>query len=385
MSGSSVYVVWHYDGGIFFRASSDNGATFSKAVKLNNYVGDPSNPKRSDLPQIAVSGSSVYVVWVDYAFGDYDIFFTRSSDNGATFSDPVNVETTTGLTDLPHVAVSGNNVYVLWYDYTLAEGLSMFLRASHDNGVTFGKAVGLSRNVGYSASTPIAVSDNNVYVISAVGNIDIFFTRSSDNGATFSDAINLSNNIQASSDPHMAVSGKNVHIVWEDHVTDNPEIFFKSFEPSMQTQTPQRMLLSTDKGSLNVEVTMDRGTLEAGLPVGFTLKFLDPTMEVLIPDVNYSFKAMDEDRNTVVDRTKMYAPDGIDTQSITFSHTGSFTVTIEVTGIGLEEPYDSSYNGVASTSLRVVPEFPLGILAVMGAVLGTVITITRFRNQLSRK
>jgi hypothetical protein len=59
-------------------------------------------------------------------------------------------------------------------------------------------------------------------------------------------------------------------------------------------------------------------------------------------------------------------------------------LSIDVTGIGINEPYDSSYSGMASTALIVVPEFPLGILAAMGLILGAVIVITRSRNQLLR-
>ena len=36
----------------------------------------------SQLPQIAAQGNNVYVVWQDNTPGNYDIFFTHSSDNG---------------------------------------------------------------------------------------------------------------------------------------------------------------------------------------------------------------------------------------------------------------------------------------------------------------
>jgi hypothetical protein len=91
---------------------------------------------------------------------------------------------------------------------------------------------------------------------------------------------------------------------------------------------------------------------------------------------------MDENGNNVVSESNIHAHTGIDTQSITFSENGSFTLLIDIAGVGIDEPYDSSYSGVASTVLTVVPEFPLSILALMGLVLGTAIAMTRFRNQL---
>jgi hypothetical protein len=391
VSDNNVYVVWHHNGDIFFRSSNDNGATFSDTINLSNNpvsentvdpndnAGNETSTKRSDLPQIAVSDNDVYVIWANYIPGDYDIFFRSSNDNGATFSNAVNLETSFGLADLPQVAVSDNHVYVTWHDYSLAEGLDIFFRASNDNGATFGTAVSLIRNVGYTASSPLVVSSNNVYVVSAVGNIDIFFRASNDNGATFSSAISLSKGIEASSDPHMAVSGSNVYVVWEDYVTGNPDIFFTTFIPSIDSQAEEKMVLLTDNGSIKVEVAMDREMIETEQPVRFTLRFLHPLTEEPLEHVNYSFTIMDEKGNNMVSESNIHAHLGIDTQSVTFSETGSFTMSIDVTGIGVEEPYDSSYSGEVSTALVVVPEFPLGILAVMGVVLGTAIAITRFR------
>jgi len=396
VTDNNVYVVWRHSDDIFFRVSNDNGATFGDVINLSNNAvgmsentsdqsnnsGNATNTKRSDLPQIAASSNNVYVVWADYVPGDYDIQFRASNDNGATFGSAVNVETSGGLADLPQIAVSDNHVYVVWGDYSLAEGLVIFFRASNDNGATFGSAVDLIRNVGYSDSTPMTVSGNNVYVVSAVGNIDIFFRTSNDNGAIFSDAVNLSKNIEASSDPHMAVSDGNVYIVWEDYSSGNPDVFFTTFMPSTDMRDEEKMVLLTDNGSMKVEVTMDRKTVETEQPVRFTLRFLNPLTEQQLQHVNYLFMITDENGNNVVSESNIHAHAGIDTRTITFSETGSFTLSIDVAGIGINEPYDSSYSGMASTALIVVPEFPLSILAVMGLVLGAVIVITRFRNQL---
>jgi hypothetical protein len=397
VSDNNVYVVWRHSDDIFFRTSNDNGATFGDVINLSNNAvsisentpdqsngGNATNTKRSDLPQIAASSNNVYVVWADYVPGDYDIQFRASNDNGATFGSAVNIETSGGLADLPQIAVSDNHVYVVWGDYSLAEGLVIFFRASNDNGATFGSAMDLIRNVGYSDSTPMVVSGNNVYIVSAVGNIDVFFRTSNDNGAIFSDAVNLSENIEASSDPHMAVSGGNVYIVWEDYSTGIPDIFFTTFIPGTDMRSEEKIALLTDNGSMKVEVTMDRETVETEQPVRFTLRFLNPLTEQQLQHVNYSFMITDENGNNVVSESNIHAHAGTDTRSITFSETGSFTLSIDVTGIGINEPYDSSYSGMASTALIVVPEFPLGILAVMGLILGAVIVITRSRNQLLR-
>ena len=384
VSSSNVYLVWVYNNDIFFRASNDNGISFSDAINLSADSKNATDPNRSDLPDIAVSSDNVYVVWVDYTPGNYDIFFRMSNDGGTSFSDVIELSTIATLSDLPHIAVSGSNVYVVWEDYNLAEGLDMFLRVSSDNGNSFSNAINLSRNTGYSASTPIAVSGSNVYVVSSVGNVDIFFKTSKDNGASFSSAVNLSNNHGGSSDPNIAVSGDNVFVVWEDYAFGHPDIFFMSFIPSDYVEAGETMLLSTENGSMNIEVTMDRGTITTDAPVKFTLKFVEPITGEPIQHVNYSFTIKDEDGNIVVNKPNMQANQSVDTQSVTFPNTGSFTLVIDVIGLGMIEPYDTRYSGAASALLTVVPEFPLSILAVMAVIVGLVTVITRFRNPLSR-
>jgi hypothetical protein len=274
------------------------------------------------------------------------------------------------------VVVSDSSVHVVWDDYNLAEGLDKFLRTSTDNGATFGSAINLNRNTGYSTSVPIAVSDSNVYAVASIGNIDIFFRSSTDNGASFSKAVNLSNNPAGSSDPNIAVSDENVYVVWEDYSPGNAEIFFMTFLPSDLEERLQTMLLSTDSGSVSIEVTIDTDTLQTAEPTQFTLRFLDPESGEPLQAVNYSFIITDDKGNSIANRPNKHAHEGIDTQVVTFSNTGSFTLTIDVEGLGMEKPYDAVHSGKASTLLTVVPEFPLGTLMVMGTLIASVILLT---------
>ena len=180
-----MHVVWlddtdhgglgdNYD--VFFSTSIDNGNSFSKATNLSRIGGVGVSPK------IATSGSYVYVTWFAGAFPDYEVFLTRSTDNGATFAHPVNLSSNVGLSSNPQIAVSGTNVYVVWQDKTtgneeIAGRWDAFLRTSADNGATFGNGVNLSNN-GSSNGPQIAVSDSDVYVTwldSAPGNEGIFF------------------------------------------------------------------------------------------------------------------------------------------------------------------------------------------------------------------
>jgi hypothetical protein len=113
-SGSNVYVVWSeaiplLEGGqnpstvdILYTRSTNGGASFGSTVNLTN-----STPL-SFFPAVAASGNNVYVVWVDSSVGNFNIFYTRSTNGGASFGSTVNLSNTIGQTSNPAVAVSNN-------------------------------------------------------------------------------------------------------------------------------------------------------------------------------------------------------------------------------------------------------------------------------------
>lgn len=43
-------------------------------------------------------------------------------------------------------------------------------------------------------------------------------------------------------------------------------------------------------------------------------------------------------------------------------------------------PTTTTHSGTASSTIMVTPEFPLGIMAMMAAVVGVAVAATRFRN-----
>src|SRR5215208_1714512 len=80
-------------------------------------------------PQLAISNSrtlggneSVYVVWSDNAAGNGDIYFKRSADNGTSFGDTENLSNNSAYPDSFHMAVSGSSVYVVWSDNATGNG-----------------------------------------------------------------------------------------------------------------------------------------------------------------------------------------------------------------------------------------------------------------------
>jgi len=52
-------------------------------VRSNNEINFSKDVGHSERPQVSVSGSNVYVVWLDDTSGSRDVFFRKSTDGGS--------------------------------------------------------------------------------------------------------------------------------------------------------------------------------------------------------------------------------------------------------------------------------------------------------------
>ncbi len=251
-SGSNRFVVWSDstpgNEETFFRRSMDNGATWQATKNLSN------NPGHTLFPDIAVSGSNVFVVWLQTNADNslQDIFFRRSTDDGATWKPIIKITAsgTVGYARTPQVIASGSNVYVVWDQF---DG-EVYFRRSSDNGATWKSLVNISSNPGRSNSEGIGVSGSNIFIIWLQANAedtshDIFFKRSTDNGATWRATINLSNYGRvANAPPDLAVSGANVHVTWNEDLSldrSGQEIAFRSSNDNGASWAPKLNLSNT--------------------------------------------------------------------------------------------------------------------------------------------
>ena len=219
-SGNKVYVVWsNQDKDIFFKRSTDEGATFGPTKNLSN------DPGFSADPRMAASGNSVYVVWEgERPTGGQDILFVGSKDGGENFGSPINLSNH-GSTENPKIAASANKVYVVWADASPGNFEVMFKRST-DNGASFDSTKNLSNNPPESLTPRVKASGNNVYVIWNDDNDpkgqDVFYKRSTNNGASFGSTKDLSGDNSGGAG-QIAISGKNVYVTW----TSGADIFFK--------------------------------------------------------------------------------------------------------------------------------------------------------------
>jgi len=190
--------------------------------KLNGINLSKSHAHTDDI-HMAVSGDNVYVVWKDSTYDPlpFDAYFTRSTDGGATFDKPISLPTKGWSYNFKIATLGSNVVYLLWQD---KDGELLFAK-SEDAGRTLSVAKQVAKN---GANPDIAASGNNVYFTwidygppasyngSSKSNIDVFFASSNDRGNTIEEPVNISNTALHSDNPRLAVHQNDAYLIWQE-------------------------------------------------------------------------------------------------------------------------------------------------------------------------
>ncbi len=125
--------------------STDGGSTFTQPSAVANttvvfgwnLVGAL---RVSTIPTVAVDPSSgnVYVAYTQYDNGDYNIYSTRSTDKGGSWSSPATAtQTTSGLQFMPWLTVNSSGVLSLDYYQGTSTSADVYEAESYNNGQSF--------------------------------------------------------------------------------------------------------------------------------------------------------------------------------------------------------------------------------------------------------
>ncbi|HZM90799.1 MAG TPA: sialidase family protein [Blastocatellia bacterium] len=228
-SSGTVNVVWGdtKDGTakVLFARSTDLGLTFNEPLNVSGSGGTGFDP------EIAIdSRDAINVVWQDTAPGPAVIMFSRSTDGGASFSEPKRISTGSGSATEAAIATdSADRISVVWADES--EGTSQaFYARSTDAGSTFSEPINVSSFSDGDIHKPTVVTfQNNVYVAfqngdlfgaDTIDNRQVFLVKSFDAGVSFGDSeqvSNANNNKGRAHSPALTVDSRGmIHMVWID-------------------------------------------------------------------------------------------------------------------------------------------------------------------------
>ena len=290
--GNGVWVVvWESDADIagadpdmdiFFSRSTDDGETWSDVGFLKTSAA--TDVVEDTQPRIFTDGEGVWiVVWENEDDSQYDISFSRSTDNGVSWSAPQRLHTNAGQNEPDRQArvipVGGGNWIAIWKSAenlggSIGPDIDIFFSRSTDNGQNWSAAQSLNSTAATDGNAadhqPDLITDGSGNVVAvwfsnydtggANGDFDIFFSRSQDNGVTWSDAAILNSNFTNNSwdwKPKVMTDGKGTWItVWhsqdnyQDAGTDEDILFSRSTDNGQNWSTAQHLNTNaaTDSG-----------------------------------------------------------------------------------------------------------------------------------------
>ena len=219
----------------FEKLKYDNNNSLIIDFPNSNITNLTNNKEDSIYAQIGAFENNVYVVWQESVSKDlpehnYDIFFIKSNDKGKTFSMPINLSNNTEFSERPQIAVSENGIFIIWADEVDKNNKEIMFTKSLDNGATFSKVINISNTLKNSNRQEISAYNENVYVVwqdtqQNNTNSSIMFKSSIDGGNTFNNSIELMNNTDDSF-PKISSYGNYVYVVWNNENKENSGLFF---------------------------------------------------------------------------------------------------------------------------------------------------------------
>src|SRR3990172_3273802 len=182
-----------------------------------------------DEPDIAASGSDVYVSWTDTAADE--IHLSRSTDNFVTIpSDEIVADT--GVPSNSKITANGSTVLISWLENTSFSQQTIQYYASSSEILAPVAGTPLSQSSLFAKNIQLASSGTNAYLVWQNGTSDI----SIDNDIVFGkistfttipssgSLINLSQGLTPSTnslEPRISASGDDVHVVWQDSIVNS--------------------------------------------------------------------------------------------------------------------------------------------------------------------
>jgi hypothetical protein len=203
---------------VVFARSTDQGVTFSQPINVSNSTGEGFDPA------IAIgSDDAINLAWEDTGSGIGQIFFSRSTDGGASFSTPGQVSAALGEASDAEIAIdSQGRITVAWIEEQPAGGTRIGASNSSDGGETFG-APQIVTSGPEAEFEYLAMVARGTTIYLTYGDDDaqqIYLTQSRSAVLDFSKPLQLSNadaNKGEAKSPSVAVDGNGrIHVVWID-------------------------------------------------------------------------------------------------------------------------------------------------------------------------
>jgi hypothetical protein len=222
----SVHIAWtdRRDGAgeVYYKRSLDGGITWENDVRIT-----PDDNIFSGRATIALWNNEIHIVWMDRRDGNNELYYTRSTNNGNTWSDEVRLTVDAANSEYPSLAVDFQSLHLVWND-TRHGASEIYYKRSTNGGLSWSDDIRFTNNAGDSYKPSVAVVDTLVHVAwedLRNGPSEILYNHSTDNGLTWGTDVKLSNSLSNCFAPCISANGDIVFATWDDNRTVNSEIY----------------------------------------------------------------------------------------------------------------------------------------------------------------
>lgn len=226
---------------IYCAVSTDGGASFGDAVPVSDTLGG-----EKQYPKVAIDSSNVIsVVWFDNRNGGDDIWFSNSTDLGASFGKNVGISTDSGRSEYnPSLDVDdGGTVHIVW-QWQKNTGDPPIFDIKYSNSTDgFSSSRAINHTVGSQQQMPsVAVrpDGSDLYVSWADnrdGEYEIYLSNSTNGGSSFGGAQKVSD--PATDDKYKVVASVDVYghlgMAWPDNRNGEQNIYFSGSQQTDET------------------------------------------------------------------------------------------------------------------------------------------------------
>jgi hypothetical protein len=212
---------------IYYKKSMDGGGTWTAGKRMSW------TSSYNMYPDMATDSSGhLYLVWSAWTGANTEICYRKSTDGGATWATMQNLSLTPGTSFNPAIAIYGpGNLHVVWQDATPGE-YEIYYCKSTNAGATWTTSKRLTWNAGDSTDSTLSLdSSGNLHVVwddATTGNNEIYYKESTDEGATWTSNKRLTWTSGLSGHPDLVVDILgNLHVFWQEDTSGNCEIYYR--------------------------------------------------------------------------------------------------------------------------------------------------------------
>lgn len=227
--GPSVHMTWVSQDTVKdtwtvrYMRSLDDGSTWGSDVVIS------AGSTMAYNPTIELNGTEIYIAWNDNRDGNFEIYYRYSTDEGLSWSPETRLTYTNDHSFAPSLAVSGTYIYVAWMEMS-GGFFRVNTKGSLDAGMTWSEDVVATPLFSHAMFPNLCLSNSTLHLVwqdQRSGHYDVYYNYSIPGWNCWFQETRLNEVSISSEHPFLAISGPAIHTIWSDYRDTNFEIYYK--------------------------------------------------------------------------------------------------------------------------------------------------------------